>query len=185
MKLFSKKRDKIMILVILITVIFLVGAKLYFNLNPLEEEAVENTKPLVLNWLSYDEGLIKAEKEGKYILIDFYTDTCGWCKKLDEEVYSNEKVKKIFLDKFVTIKVDGRSENKVEVNGEEVSEKKITRMYEISGYPTIWFLESNHKPIAPLPGYAPAEKFIIVLDYISGGWYEKISFKEFVEKKES
>ncbi len=185
MKIFSNKRNKIIVSLIFLIIIFLVGAKLYFNLKPLEEEVAEESKPLVLNWLSYDEGLIKAEKEGKYILIDFYTDSCGWCGKLDKEVYSNEGVKKIFLDKFVIIKVDASSENKVEEDGKEITEKKLATLYQITGYPTIWFLESNHNRIAPLPGYVPAEKFITVLNYISEGWYKKIPFKEYVEKNKS
>jgi len=106
MKIFSNKRNKIIVLGIFIVVILLLGIKLYFKTNSLEEEAITESKPLNLNWLSYDEGLLKAEKENKYILIDFYTDSCSWCKKLDKEVYSNEEAKKILLDKFITIRVD-------------------------------------------------------------------------------
>jgi len=182
MKIFSTKRNKIMVLIILLVVVFFFGLKSYFKIDEQNAEAVGEVKPLALNWLSYNEGLIKAEKEGKYILIDFYTDSCSWCGKLDKEVYSNEGVKKIFLDKFVIIKVDASSENKVEEDGKEITEKKLATLYQITGYPTIWFLESNHNRIAPLPGYVPAEKFITVLNYISEGWYKSISFKEYMEE---
>jgi len=101
---------------------------------------------------------------------------------LDKEVYSNEEVKKILLDKFITIRVDANSQNKVEENGQEIAEGKLATVYQVTGYPTTWFLESNHSRVAPLPGYVTTEQFIPVLNYIGEGWYKSISFKEYMEK---
>jgi len=182
MKIFSTKRDKIMVLVILLVIIFFFGLKSYFKIDEQNAEAVEETKPLALNWLSYNEGLTLAQKEDKYVLIYFYTDGCSWCKKMEKETFSDEEVKKILSDKFVTIKINARSENKVVENGKEISERKLATLYQVSGYPTTWFLESNHSRVAPLPGYVATEQFIPVLNYIGEGWYKSISFKEYMEK---
>jgi len=182
MKIFSTKRNKIMVLAILLVVVFFFGLKSYFKIDEQDAEAVEETKPLTLNWLSYNEGLAMAEKENKYVLIYFYTNGCGWCKKMIDQTYSNEEVKKILSDKFVAVKINARSENKVIENGEEISEKKLATLYQVSGYPTTWFLESNRSLVAPLPGYVTTEQFIPVLNYIGEGWYKNISFKEYLEK---
>ena len=182
MKIFFTKRNKIMVLVILLVIIFFFGLKSYFKIDEQDVEAVEQAKPLILNWLSYTEGLALAEKENKYVLIYFYTDECSWCKKMIDLTYSNEEVKKILSDKFVAVKIDARSENKVIESGEEISEKKLATLYQVSGYPTTWFLESNHSRVAPLPGYVTTEQFIPVLNYIGEGWYKSISFKEYMEK---
>jgi len=182
MKIFSTKRNKIMVLAILLVVVFFFGLKSYFKIDEQDAEAVEETKPLTLNWLSYNEGLTLAEKENKYVLIYFYTDECSWCKKMIDQTYSNEEVKKILSDRFVAVKIDARSENKVMENGEEISEKKLAILYQVSGYPTTWFIENNQTRIAPLPGYVATEQFIPVLNYIGEGWYKNISFKEYMEK---
>ena len=182
MKIFSTKRDKIIVLVILVILIFFVSIGLYFKTNQQNMEAVEEIKPLVFTWLPYNEGLLKAEKESKYVLIYFYTNECGWCKKMEQETYFNEEVKKILSDNFVAIKINARSKNKVVENGKEISERELAIMYQVSGYPTTWFLESNHSRIAPLPGYAPAEQFVPVIKYIGEGWYKSISFEEYLEK---
>ena len=171
-----------MVLVILLVVVFFFGLKSYFKVDEQNAEAVEETKLPTLNWLSYNEGLTLAEKENKYVLIYFYTDECSWCKKMIDQTYSNEEVKKILSDKFVAVKIDARSENKVIENEEEISEKKLAILYQVSGYPTTWFIENNHTRIAPLPGYVATEQFIPVLDYIGEGWYKNISFKEYMEK---
>jgi len=182
MKIFSTKRDKIMVLVILLVIIFFFGLKSYFKIDEQNAVAVEEAKPLALNWLSYNEGLALAEKENKYILIDFYTDWCGYCKKMDKETYSKEEVKKFLNENFVVVKVNAESDNKVVENGEEITERELAKLYQVSGYPTTWFLESNHSRIAPLPGYVTTEQFIPVLSYIGEGWYKSISFKEYSEK---
>jgi len=182
MKIFSNKRDKIIVLVILLILIFFIGLRPYFKTNQQNVEAIEEIKPLVLNWLSYNDGLTLAEKENKYVLINFYTDWCGYCKKMDKETYSKEEVKKILNENFVVVKVNAESDNKVIENGEEITERELAKLYQVSGYPTTWFLESNHNRVAPLPGYVTTEQFIPVLNYIGEGWYKSISFKEYWEK---
>ena len=101
---------------------------------------------------------------------------------MEKETFSDEEVKKILSDKFVAVKIDARSENKVIENGKEISERKVAILYQVSGYPTTWFLESNHSRVAPLPGYVTTEQFIPVLNYIGEGWHKSISFKEYLEK---
>jgi len=182
MKIFSTKRNKIIVLVILLVIIFFFGLKSYFKIDEQNAGAVEQAKPLILNWLPYNEGLVLAEKENKFVLIYFYTDGCSWCKKMEKETFSDEEVKKILSNKFVTVKIDARSENKVIENGKEISERELAILYQVSGYPATWFLESNHSRVAPLPGYVATEQFIPVLNYIGEGWYKNISFKEYLEK---
>jgi thioredoxin-related protein len=82
----------------------------------------------------------------------------------------------------VTIKINARSENKVVEDGKEITERELAILYQVSGYPSTWFLERNHSRIAPLPGYVTTEQFIPVLNYIGEGWYKSISFKEYLEK---
>ena len=191
MKIFFTRRNKMMVLILLLVIILFFGLKSRFKIDGqkvevIEEtkpvEAVEEAKPLVLNWLSYNEGLALAEKENKYILIDFYTDWCVYCKKMDDETYSKEEVKKIINKNFVVVKVNAESNSKVMENGEEITERELAKLYQVTGYPTTWFLESDHSRVAPLPGYVTTEQFIPVLNYIGEGWHKSISFKEYMEK---
>ena len=182
MKIFSSKRGKIIVLVILLVLIFFIGVGPYFKTNQQNVEAVEGANPSILNWLSYNEGLTLAEKENKYVLIYFYTDWCSWCKKMDREVFSDKEIIETMSQNFVSIRINTEAESKVVENGKEITERELAKLYQVSGVPAIWFLESDRKRIAPLPGYVPPQRFKIVLNYIGEGWYKSISFEEYLEK---
>src|SRR5687767_8329974 len=55
--------------------------------------------------LTWPEVLAKARVENKYIFIDCYTTYCGWCKKMGEETFTQEKVGKAFNEKFISVKL--------------------------------------------------------------------------------
>jgi thiol:disulfide interchange protein len=34
-----------------------------------------------IKWISFEEAVAKTSENPKMILVDLYTDWCGWCKK--------------------------------------------------------------------------------------------------------
>jgi len=99
-----------------------------------------------ISWRYDLSGALKAaKKEQKPIMIDFYTDWCGWCKKLDRDTYSDSRVQKL-AGQFICVKVDG------DRNADSIGK------YNIRGYPTILFLDSNGNIVQQIPGYVgPAD----------------------------
>ena len=181
-----RRYNKIVICGLLFAIVLSISIATNFGLSHSNiVEAVEKTEPLVFEWMSHDEALKKAEKENKHILVFFYTDSCGWCDKMEREVYSNEEVKKMLAENYVSIKINAMSNNEIEVNGEKMTEKAFALRYQVTGYPTTWFLESKAEGIAPLPGYVTADQFITVLKYIGEDWYKTTTFQEYVEKNKS
>lgn len=95
----------------------------------------------------YSTALSDAKASGKIVMIDFYTDWCGWCKKLDSDTYPNPKVVAL-ADNFATVKVNAEKE------GVDLAKK-----YNIQGYPTIVFLDPDENLVYKVVGYEPADGF--------------------------
>lgn len=141
--------------------------------------AGDKSKP---EWKKLGDGAALAIKTNKKVLIDVYTDWCGWCKKMDADVYTDSSVIGYINEFFVPIKVNAESSNKHEVNGKPITEAEIARAYGVRGYPTTVFARSNGSMITVLPGYVSSATFLQVLKYIGGEHYLKMKFDEFQGK---
>ena len=100
-----------------------------------------------INWLfTSTQGLARARELKKPIMIDFYTDWCGYCKKLDEEVYTVGKIIAL-SEKFVSIKVNADNF------------RDVAAQYHVNGYPTIVFLTPAGAEISRIRGFCDSEQF--------------------------
>jgi thioredoxin-related protein len=140
--------------------------------------------PSVINWLKYDQGLEQAKKDGKKILVFFYTDWCGYCKRMNALTFTDEGVKKLLADKFIAVKVNGESRNTVTVDKSSITERELTAKYGVRGYPTSWFLEPTGEKISPLVGYIQTVDFTNVLTYLGNDWYKTMGYEEYLKKKD-
>ncbi len=93
-------------------------------------------------------ALARARTEKRLLLVDVYTDWCGWCKKLDREVFADGRVGAAVKD-LVAVKVNA------EKGGEE-----IARRYRVRGYPTILFLDGAGNVVERVDGYVDADEMV-------------------------
>ncbi|HIC23363.1 MAG TPA: thioredoxin family protein, partial [Planctomycetes bacterium] len=91
-----------------------------------------------------------ATKEGKDILINFTgSDWCGWCKRLDGEVFSVPAFHESAGKQYIYLYLDfPRSEEaKAKVVDEALNDKKRDEMG-VDGFPTIILADSQMRPYA-------------------------------------
>jgi len=55
---------------------------------------------------TYEEAYSEAQKQGKYLFIDCYTDWCGWCKVADKKTFPADEVAAILNENFISVQVD-------------------------------------------------------------------------------
>lgn len=96
---------------------------------------------------SFAAAMSAAKKSGKPVMVNFYTDWCGYCKKLDSEVYTDFGVISESVN-FVSVKV----------NAEKAPD--LAKKYEVDGFPTILWLDTKGTTLERLPGYMDAPGFL-------------------------
>ena len=147
----------------------------------LEQEETYNH----INWFGFEEGIAKAEAEGKDIIIDFYTDWCKWCEVMDESTFSEPEVIQFIGENFVPIRIKADDNQKqVEFQNHTLTLHQLTSAFRVKGFPSYGFLNENAQIITVVPGYIKKDMFMNILRYIHLKCYEKqISFDDFVKDK--
>jgi thiol:disulfide interchange protein len=106
----------------------------------------------------YDTALETAKKDKKLVMVDLYTDWCGWCKKLDKDTYSDKDVEAKLTKDFVAVKVNPEKSQR---------DAKLSHDFGTTGYPHIVFVDADGKKVSEIDGYLPATQFLEQLNKIS------------------
>lgn len=146
-----------------------------------KEKAEAGAASAEVIWLNYEDGLKKAKAENKNIFIDFYTNWCGWCKRLDKDVYSDSAVRIVLTKHFITVKTNAESPRRFTLeDGKEYTDASLAReVYRVQGYPALWFLTATGEQLTYVPGYVPKDKFINILNFIHTKAYQTKKFDEY------
>ncbi len=115
------------------------------------DEARANGPGIAFASATFDDALSRARSEKRLLLVDVYTDWCGWCKKLDREVFSDSRVADA-AKSLVAVRVNAEKE------GEDVARK-----YDVQGYPTILFVDGSGKVVHRVDGYVDAAEMLRIL----------------------
>ncbi len=118
--------------------------KPFLHLN--NQTIMQKTKWQKISNLNELQNIIKNNKT---VLVDFSAKWCVACKELEENTFSNPKIKNI-LKNYKLVRIDITSPDK--------NLKKIIQKYKIIGPPVVLIFK-NHKLILKITGYKPPSKF--------------------------
>ncbi|MEW5735910.1 MAG: thioredoxin family protein [Thermodesulfobacteriota bacterium] len=129
------------------------------------------TSGSLVNWkMNYSDGIDTAGKNGKNLFIMFYTDWCGYCRKMNKETFQDKTVADLINRNFTP----------VQVNCEK--EKKTCDYYSINGYPTIAFTDSKGKILRMAPGFLSPERMVPILKFMDSGAYKDMDYATYIQK---
>jgi thioredoxin-related protein len=101
------------------------------------------------------EAMAQAARENKDLLIDFTgSDWCGWCKKLDAEVFSQPLFQAEAPKQFVLLKLDFPHQRPLSAETKKQNAEWQAKLG-VRGFPTIVLADASGKLYAKAAGYRP------------------------------
>jgi thioredoxin-related protein len=92
----------------------------------------------------YNAARREAQEKGLPLVLDFGTEACVWCKKLDESTFRNPKIVNILNQQFVAVKLDAEKN------------AHLTETLQIQSFPTLILAAPDGKILQAQEGFVDA-----------------------------
>jgi len=96
----------------------------------------------------YEAALKRAAAEKKLIVADFSgSDWCGWCMRLDKEVFDTETFRKDATNRYVLLMIDTPRDKSMLSEKAKKQNPELLKKYAIRGFPTVLMLDKDGKVV--------------------------------------
>lgn len=176
---------------------FLLAAALIFHPGTLPElraQATDAGNAGQIEWMGFEEALARSEEAPKMIFLDFYTDWCGWCRKMDANTFSNPQIASLLNESFYAVKFNAETNASVNWNGRTYGLLESGRrpVHEIAvelathderlGYPTFVVLDEDFNKLKTYQGFKTVDALKQILEYYGeGSPYKTMNWIEFIQ----
>ncbi|MDE3250953.1 MAG: thioredoxin family protein [Bacteroidota bacterium] len=150
-----------------------------FNARPTPASAIQ--------WMSLADARKALETQKKPLLIDLYTDWCGWCKVMDKKTYSNPKVIAYIQEHFYPVKLNAETRETLNWNdktyryntGIKANDFAVFLTYGQLSFPTTVFIPTDGSGPQPVPGYLSPKDLEPIVRYFGDGRFGKQRFEDY------
>ena len=184
---------KVFLLVTLIVVGGMVRAQKFTprSASTNANQAVANMQRDQIRWTTISSAA-QLKDNDKLYFIDFYTSWCGWCKRMDADVFTDATVVKLINKYFVPIKFNAEGQSELVWHGTRYvgtptprgsrpqvhSFAKATLGKDL-GFPSFGVFGSDQQLITVIQGYQPVNDMTMMLWFIASGDYKIYSYDKY------
>lgn len=143
-----------------------------------------------IKWLTLEEAERQYAKEPRPMIIDIYTDWCGWCKHMDKTTYGQPTIVSFINRYFYPVKINAESADTMQFRGKIYPPLKNGERYISSlaaemlkgkmSYPTTVFLYDKENVNIVVPGYLDVAKMEAFLIYFTENAYFSTNINDFI-----
>lgn len=130
----------------------------------------------LVKWMTLDEAVAAQEKQPKTILIDAYTDWCGWCKVMDTTTFADPAIAGYINNMFYPVKFNAETTDTIVYRGKTYINQQngrrpphdlaIELLKGSMSYPTIVYIDDKFNNF-PVGGYLKPEQIEPILIYFA------------------
>lgn len=104
---------------------------------------------------SLHDAMVQAEREGKLVLIHFWSTSCAPCQRMENFVFSRQDVADSIAADYVPVKIDAQAQ------------PEIARRYEVNQWPTDVMATSSGRKLGELVGERKAQDYQSLLSQVA------------------
>jgi thioredoxin-related protein len=175
------------------TLLFAVAGILTLGLALQSWRKSDDTKPAIetIAWMTWDQAAAAQAKNPKPVMVDVYTDWCGWCKKMDKSTFESPEIVAYMNQHFYAVKFNAEQREAINFSGNEfkyveaqagqrgVHELAVAMLDGNMGYPAIVYFTPTYQRIMISPGFKEVPAMNKELKYVQQKGYETKTLEEF------
>jgi thioredoxin-related protein len=132
-------------------------------------------------FIPFEDALKRAHQQGKKVFVYFGRHGCGWCEKMNKEVFSVPAIRSRYTDHFVLVYIDTESGRRLKLpDGERITEMELAARHRIIATPMFAFLEADGKLIFKISGLQSVKDFEDYDRYVHDGHYRRQGLREYL-----
>ena len=143
-----------------------------------------------VKWYTFEEALDLQQIEQRKIVIDVYTQWCGWCKRMDKSTFQKTHIANYLNEKYYPVKLDAEQKESITFAGQTfnfVDQGKGRSYHEFAlavtrgqlSYPTLVFIDESMSIIQSIPGFRTAQEFEIIMTYFGENNHKEIPWSSY------
>lgn len=143
-----------------------------------------------LKWYTWDEAIALNKTKPRKIMIDVYTDWCGWCKRMDKTTFADSAVTAYIAANFYPVKFNAEQKGEIKFDGQTFgyTEQEGGRgvhalAYALldgnMGYPSLVYLNEKNERIMISPGFKEPADMLKELHFAAEEHYTKTTWEKY------
>lgn len=143
---------------------------------------VTNKENQPVKWYTIQEAEKLMKQAPRTLFIDAYTDWCSWCKKMDNETFTNPVIANILNNNFYPVKFNAEGNESIDFLGQKfINDGKYGKAHQLAvallqgqlSYPTVVFMarDSNKYSVTPVPGFMEPKEMEVLLSFFANKAY--------------